>query len=335
MQRFYCTAAELIKDIDQVGDMEALLMEKIEAASRAIEQDLGQFIPSVETRKFDGNGRIEMQISPLISLTAISLDGTSLTSADYVLLPKERAWPDGPYLSILAEEDSTLISTWSKEREVVEISGSWGLYSEVKSCGTTTAAQTDAETSLVVADGAKVSPGMVLLIGTEQELVTANGALSDSTANLSADINDSEDEITVSDGTKVNAGEVIKVNFEKMLINDISGNVLQVARGWGGTRRNLHLTGADINVLRTFTVERGVNGTTAASHTNAALSRYVAPPDVNWLCRQIAGLMIKKAQTGYTGRSGNDDLGTGFWVNEYPRDPIEKTRARYYVPKVR
>jgi hypothetical protein len=77
-------------------------------------------------------------------------------------------------------------------------------------------------------------------------------------------------------------------------------------------------------------VKRGVNGTTAAAHASAAAYQVVAPADVNYLCRQIASLMIKKAETGFVGRSGNDELGTGFWVNEFPKNQIESVRSNYF-----
>jgi hypothetical protein len=41
-------------------------------------------------------------------------------------------------------------------------------------------------------------------------------------------------------------------------------------------------------------------------------------------------LMIKKAETGFVGRSGNDELGTGFWVNEFPKNQIESVRSNYF-----
>ena len=43
-----------------------------------------------------------------------------------------------------------------------------------------------------------------------------------------------------------------------------------------------------------------------------------------------AALMRQKAMTGFTGRSGNDELGTGFWVNEFPRNQIEAVKANYF-----
>jgi len=66
-------------------------------------------------------------------------------------------------------------------------------------------------------------------------------------------------------------------------------------------------------------VRRGVNGTTAAAHSTAAIYRYEVPESVNYLCRQIAGLMRAKAETGWSGKSGNAETGETFYFNEFPK----------------
>jgi hypothetical protein len=83
-------------------------------------------------------------------------------------------------------------------------------------------------------------------------------------------------------------------------------------------------------VYRTVTATRAVNGTTAAAHSTAAASRYIPPADVNWLCRQMAGLMHKKAQSGFSGKVGNAELGETFYYNEFPGQ-IKEIQKNYRV----
>jgi hypothetical protein len=51
MNRYYCTLAELIVDLNLHGvKNEAQIMRHILAASEHIDREVGQFIPSYETR---------------------------------------------------------------------------------------------------------------------------------------------------------------------------------------------------------------------------------------------------------------------------------------------
>lgn len=68
----------------------------------------------------------------------------------------------------------------------------------------------------------------------------------------------------------------------------------------------------------------------AAAHTNAAVSKYLVPDDVSWLCRQIAGLMVKKAESGFAGKSGNEATGETFYFNEFPSQ-IKEIKKNYRI----
>jgi len=83
-------------------------------------------------------------------------------------------------------------------------------------------------------------------------------------------------------------------------------------------------------VYRTVTVERAVNGTTAAAHLlNAAISRYMVPDDILFLTKQIATLMINKARGGYAGKSGNAESGEVYYHDVFPRYEIERIKQNY------
>lgn len=331
MERLYCSVGEVIEDIGDVGKPESFLLGKIEAASQEIEQALGQFLPTVETVETQArpNHTDELLVKPLLRVSSITNDGAALAASDFVLEPDGRQWANGPYTSIRIS-DGGAAGAWSTEQGEISIAGAWGLWDEAVSVAVAAVSQLVGDTTIVVSDGSKVSPGMVLLVESEWELVESTGLATDSTANLNGAIDDTATEITLTDGTLVQAGEVIRIGFERMKVLDVSGNTVLVERGFMGTKRASHLTAADVYVFRTFNVARGVNGSTAAAHSNKTVSRQIPPADVNYLCRQIAALMVKKAQTGYVGRAGNDELGGGFWLNEFPKNQIDAVKGNYF-----
>jgi len=237
--------------------------------------------------------------------------------------------PNTAFTRLGIDEDATELGYWTHQRRAVSVAGRWGKYEESIATGATTTQADGATTSLLASSGANISPGAVLLVESEQELVEATGAATDSTANCE-EITASDDNFICSDGALVNVGEVLKVEFEQMKLLDKAGNRLYVARQWNGTKRAAHSTGLDIYVYRTFTVKRGVNGTTAASHSAKAISRYIPPYDVGSLCIMLAALQRKMADTNYAGRAGNAELGEAFYYKMFPKE-IDEIRRNYRI----
>lgn len=335
MDQCYCTVAELMQDMELEGvrnQSESRIVDKILAASKVIERRFGNFIPMSEARRFDGNGLQEIYAHPLLAVTSIVDDTTTLGATDYLLYPRNRLWHNGPYIRIGIDPDSATVYNWSLEKDIVVITGKWGMYEETKATGAFVASQTDSAISLAVDNAAGISVGAILLIESEQEAVTAVGAPSDSTANTNGAIDLDDEVIVVTDGSKVSIGEVIRIDFEQMLVLDVSGNNLLVTRGWNRTSRVTHLTGLDVYVYRTFTVERARNGTVAAAHTAKAISRYVVPSDILWLTKQMAGVMLKKADSGFAGKVGNSESGETFYFNEFPKAVIDVIEQNYFIP---
>ena len=335
--RLYCTIDELVDDLEMAGVKawkEDQVLDKIRAASDFIDNKFGMFIPYTEAKRIDGHGEIDLFIPPLLAVASIVNDGTTITSANYLLYPRNRHWQNGPYTRLSVDPDATQFSYWTDEEDVVVVTGRWGKYEESIDTGATVANTTSIAadgTSLLVGNGSKLSPGMVLLIEIEQLLVTATGAATDSTANTSEALDASEEEIDLNDASLVNTGEIVRIDFEQMRILDKLSNTVLAERGYNGTKRVAHTTSADVYVYRTFTVKRGANGTTAAAHNNGtAISRYIVPYDVNYLCRQVAALMMRKAETGFAGKTGNVELGEVFYHNEFP-EQIEKVAKNYRI----
>jgi hypothetical protein len=265
MDRLYCTAREIADELDN----ERLLanpatLRHIRSASSWIDRRAGWFIPVTAARRFDTRGGQRLEVDPLLAVTSLVDDTTTLAATDYLLYPRNRHWENGPYTRISPDPDGTH-AAWSNERDAVVLTGRWGKYEATSALGVTVANTTEigaSGTTLKASDGSALSPGMVLLVESEQMLVTA-----------------------VAD-----------------------------------------LTAAE------FTVLRGINGTTAATHANAiALSRYLPPWDVNWLALQMAALMTKKAETGFSGRAGSAELGEAFYFREFPDDPIKRVVENYRI----
>jgi len=321
--QIYTNTKMLIDSLGLPGD-EPGLMRRVREASSYLQGVMGEFVPVTEARTFETNFYTGgMPVQCLLALTSITdLDGNTISTDDYTLLPRNKAWANGPYLRVSGPTAAI-------------ITGRWGLYEGWLATGLTGTLATTAATALSVTNGGLLWPGMVIKMDTEQCLVTAaNGG--EGSANPTAAVSvvtsnagDDDDVIAVTNGAEFMAGEVIRIGYEDMIIRRIVGNDLVVSRGWNGTRRAAHLASVAISVYRTVTIERAANGTTAATHAAAALTIAEIPEDVLYLTTQIAALMRGKAQTGFTGRAGNAESGESFWLNEFPRSQIDAVRWKY------
>jgi hypothetical protein len=318
--QIYCTLDELIADLGLVGN-QPKLFDRIKSASTFIYRRLGQFIPVAETRDYQGNGSTTQQVDFLLSATSVKNNGATIT--DFDLYPLNGYWQNGPHTRIEAD-----VASW----DVVEVAGAWGKYLESVSIGETVT-QLIGATTLTVANGANVSPGMVLLLDAEQELVDGWDAATAATSLLNGAIDEADEEITVDNGAEFHEGEVIQISTEDCFVRMVRGNILVVGRGWNGTTKAIHADDSPLKVYRTVKVTRAVNGTSAAAHSNAAAARYIPPDDVNWLCRMMAGLAHKKAQSGFSGRVGNAETGESFYYNEFPSQ-IKDVKKNYNVTQL-
>lgn len=320
-----CSVTELVTDLRLNGD-ESRLMQRIRDASQFILRNLGRFIPATETRVLAGVSTETLDLgAPLLSISAVRVDGIAVT--DYTPYPSSRCWENGPYTWL------TRAAGWGQQ---VEIDGQWGLYDDRQDMGIAVDQLINAVT-LITTDGSLLSPGMVLLIGSEQELITAgNGgerspAPTAAVSLLNGAIDNASEEFTVDNGAEFFAGEVLQIGTEDLYIRKIGGNQLVCSRGWNSTTKTAHVDNAPISVYRSYTVLRAVNGTTAAAHANEAIQRYLPPADVHWLALQIAALMRQKALTAFGGRAGSSELGETFYINEFPRQ-IADIQKNYSIP---
>lgn len=336
--QLFCTVSDLIADKQSPGVDEARMFQAIREASDFLQKEIGQFIPVIIAYKLNGQGRDTLWTPPMLSITSIVNDGITLSAIDYILKPDNGFWPNGPYGRILVDPDATNLSCWVDEEDGVEVIGPSGLYLRIANIGATvadTTKQTSSQATLKVSDGSLVSPGMILLIGSEQEAVTGWGSPTTGVTTCNGAVAATDDTVTFADGSLVNVGEIIRIDFEQMKIKDKNGHVGEIIRGWNGTRKVAHLTGANVDVYRTVTVERGINGTTAAEHLNGvSISRYCVPDDIQFLCKEIAMLIVNKALSGYQGRTGDQATGTVFYNDVFPKYDIEQVKKNYVIRRV-
>jgi len=74
---------------------------------------------------------------------------------------------------------------------------------------------------------------------------------------------------------------------------------------------------------------RGVNGTNAAVHNEAAIQEYMVPDDLNYLCRQIAGLMTMKVRSGFSGKGRERRNRRKHVFSEFPPNQIKFIEENY------
>ncbi len=320
----YCTAQQVCDDLKLTGFADPSLMERIRGASEVIRHKGGEFLPVLEARVFrmpEGkhNPHI-LGISPCLDVVSIFIGDEEIV--DFTLRPRNRCWEGGPYVEI------EIAGYWPANTDIT-ITGVWGKYEQAGSLGITASQATDTTTELEVANGSLLSAGMVLKIEDEFEFIVAGAGSKSSPAatvslsSLEADIDEHSKTLEVTTGSDFLAGETIQIGVEDMKVLKVSGNLVAVSRGWNNTNADAHAEDEAIGVYRTFLVERGVNGSETAVHTNAEVYQMQVPDTVNYLCRQIAALMKMKADSGFTGITGDNEMGQGRYLSEFPPKTIE------------
>lgn len=240
----------------------------------------------------------------LISLTAASSGGETLSTGDVLLRPD-----DGPPFTRVELDRSSTASFGGGDtpQRDITLTGLWGYRNDETPAGALAAAvASTTATSVTVTDSAAVGIGALLRVGAERMIVTGKTmASTGQTGSLAAD--DTARTLTVTDGTAFAPGETLLLDAERVTVDDIAGNTLVVRRAQDGTALAAH-TGATIYAPRTLTVERGAGGTTAAEHDSAAaLVVWQPPPLVHELALALAVTTVMQTRAGYARTAGTGD----------------------------
>lgn len=289
----------------------------IEASSGSIETlTHRKFFPWTGTRYFDWPSsqsgrsyRLWLDANELVSIASIVSGGRTIALLDVLLEPSAYG-PPFTHLEVNLGAVSAFFDVGSTHQRNIAITGLFaGCPDDSAPAGALAEALDASETSVDVTDSASIGVGQLIRIGDERMTVTGKMMLSTAQA-LQGALSATNADVTVPvvSGTSFVVGEVILLDAERMLIVDIAGNNLIVKRAWDGSVLATH-TASTIYAARTLTVERGVLGTTAATHDTAtAITKFVVPPLVRQLAiaETITSLQQESAAYGRVVGSGDN-----------------------------
>lgn len=321
---WYATREQCTRSLEIANTSRAapIIDRYLETSSRALEQTLHRrFYPEIKSVSFDWPGRdysptyrLDLGINEIISLTSFTSGGTALLPSEYIL----RRWDnrnEPPYQYIeINQAGSGAFQSGDTYQQALVLTGLFGFQdTDTSLAGASLGASVNSSaTSFVLnpTDG-YFTPGVgsLILIGTERVQVVQR-SMRDTAVNTAGTLTDRQADKTlaVADASGFAIDEIILVDAERMRIDDIAGNNLLVTRAFDGSQLASHASGADIYALRTFTVRRGVLGTSASSHTQGdAAYVHTYPGPVNELCiaSTIVGVEQNAATYARTIGSGN------------------------------
>jgi len=211
-------------------------------------------------------------------------------------------YPEPPftYLELDRSKNYSFGNGPTPQREVA-ITGSFGYWRVTEQAGTLAAAITDTVSqSVTVSDGHTPGVGDMMFVDNERMLVTNS-----SFASLSLGFTAGITSAFASDNSGTTAAtlvpdEVISVDQEFMLVQQVSP-FLVIKRAWGGSTLASHAANTPIYARRQLTVNRGVNGSTAATHSNsAAVSILSIPAPVKQLAIAESIVFLTQEASSYS-----------------------------------
>jgi hypothetical protein len=315
----------------------------VEFASRQVESlTVRRFYPEIATRYRDWPNREYAEIQrlwldgtfELISLTSLVSGGLTIAPANY-FLRRADGLEEPPYtlLEINLGTATSFFSVGTTWQRSIALTGVFGYNLVTAPAGTLAAAITlTTATTCTVSDSASIGVGSLITIDTERLIVTGKASASVSTITADLATLNSANGVSVGNGALYVIGEVLTIGTERMLIVDITGNTLVVKRAYDGSTLAAHTNGDTVYAPRALTVQRGVLGTTAATHLISApivVQTYPGPVvsltvayALNELLQQGAGY----ARVAGTGDSQREFTGRGIAALE--RDAISSCGRR-------
>lgn len=189
-------------------------------------------------------------------------------------------WPEygPPYTALDVDQGSGDLFNFvtGVGQRSLSIAGTWGWTDAERTLSTWTLSATITSSATTATLNAPFGVGSIARIGTERMFVTERAwASSAQTGSLTKSA--AAQTLAVADASVFLAGEELLIDAERVLIRDIAGNNLIVQRAQSGSTLAEHTT-ATIYWSRSCTVERGVLGTTAATHSSGAPIYLFTPP---------------------------------------------------------
>lgn len=315
MTNWYCTREDVKEalDIKLTARTDRVIDRAVESASRGIENLTRRiFYPTITTKYYDFPDRTTSyayrqwfdQPDQLISATTVTSGGNTITGSEYFLEPINSGLPYNRIeINLATSETFDAADTW--QRQTV-ITGTWGYQYNWETATTITANINSSVTTIPIDDSSMVGVGDLIRIGTEWINVT-NKAMVNTGDSVTLTSSTSAVTLTGLTSGNLNVGETILVDSERMLVVDIAGTTATVQRAYDGTVLAAHST-ASVWAPRSLTVVRGVNGSTAASHTSGdAVERFAYPGQIRQLAIAEALVHVLQGQAGYARTVGTGD----------------------------
>ncbi len=293
---------------------DALIDRALGYATTAVEGYLHRkFFPYSGARSFDWprpqdrspSWILDLYADEVVSVSQVTTGGAVIDPADYVLSPANEG---PPYTSIELLRDRSGVFT-SGQREIVVTGVFGGCPINEVTAGSLDGAINSSVATLAVDAGSTVGVGSILRIGSERLIVTGRN-WADSTVDTAVALaaNKGATALAVTDGSTFVPGEVVYVDAEQMLVQDVVVNTLVVKRAWNGTVLASHNSGAAVVVSRSFRVDRGQLGTTAAAHADGdPVLVFTPPPLVSALCLAEAVMYLQNEGSGWARVVGSGD----------------------------
>lgn len=317
----YCTREDVKEalDIKPSARADRAVDRAVEAGRDAVDRLCHRtFIPFQGTRYFDfPDGSysapwvLRLDENEVVSVSQLTAGDVVIDAADYNLEPNT----DGPpYSRIELQTDtSAAFSSGASTQRAIGVTGVFcGSSADTVTVAALAEALDATETSVDVTDSTEIGCGTLLEIGDEWMVVTGRAML-DTGANIDAGDSLAADrgDVSLTLSTLVGApqvGETILIGSERMLVTDLAGSVATVQRAVNGSVLAAHAGSSDIYAPRTLTVQRGAQGTTAATHNNAAVvSRLVVPGSLWALAVGEATAILLQEPTGWARTAGSGD----------------------------
>lgn len=271
------------------------------------------------------DGTLWLDDTDLLTVNTLTVAGTVISSADYVLEPVN----DGPPYQAIRILDTSSSSWGSGDSRfrAIQVDADIGYTQETRAAGTLTLAPTGtAGTTFTGADPTKVDVGHLAKINDEWVNVTGRSFL-DSGATITGALTDNVTDrtLTVSSAAGLVEGETLAIDFEEMTIRRIDGTSVLVERATGGTTLAAHSGGAGFDRWNSYTIERAVIGSTAATHSNDdAVAVWVPPPLARELVIATAITDLQQHSSAYA-----RTVGSGEAEREFKGVGLKDTRDQF------
>lgn len=270
----------------------------------------------------------------LLSVTSLVLDGTTaVAGTDFYLEPETRDDGQG-YTSIRLYPESDV--SWPAAPRTIALTGVFGSSDATAPAGALAVAiSSTSATTLTLTDSSLAGVGDLITIGTERLIVTEKEMI-DTTATVTGavDASDSDTTIPVSNGALIEAGELVLIGAERMFVESVSGNTLVVKRKQNASTLAAHVNTDVVYAPRLATVERGVLGTTVATHLiGAAITRNRPPSLITEFNLALALNNLEQGRSAYArevGQGENAREAAGRGVKDIAKDCVQAYgRLRY------